>query len=73
VEVARNVLKSGFLEPGMGIEPTSAMLNSILRVAAELATAARRLNRSAFGDPGINPSDQPRRFSPALNRSGMKL
>jgi len=45
----------------MGIEPTSAIL-SILRVAASFSTAARRLNRSAFGGPpdlGTNPGIVP--------------
>jgi hypothetical protein len=51
----------------MGIEPTSAISASILRVAASLSTAARRLDRSAFGSlwhtnqrptPASSPANQ---------------
>lgn len=59
------------LEPGMGIEPTSAM-NFLYTAGCGKLSAARRLNRSAFGDP-MESSGQPRHLTPATNRSYIKL
>jgi len=60
------------MEPGMGIEPTSAI--ALFYTAGRgKATAARRLNRSAIGDRRFSALDQPRLFSPALKRSSMEL
>jgi len=56
----------------MGIEPTSAM-NFLYTAGCGKLSAARRLNRSAFGDPRIHSSDQPRHLPPATNRSYVKL
>ena len=47
VKRERNRTRS--LEPGMGIEPTS--VNTVLYCGHCKPTAARRLDRSAFGDP----------------------
>jgi hypothetical protein len=62
------------MEPGMGIEPTSASF--FYTAGCGNGSAARRLNRSAFGDlqssrreinPGVFPGNNPNRHVALIN------